>query len=130
VFRPQLRALVKQGQRGEGQEVGEGQEPGEQVLGEQGSGEPAALLEFEDVKIEVPNRHTEAMSSPQAALWKEAEKRELVLRLVPNSHTEAMSSPQAALWKGAEERELVLRLAHGTWEVPIGGCWTNGDACQ
>jgi hypothetical protein len=48
-----------------------------------------------------------------------------------NSHTEAMSSPQVALWKEAKGRELESQLAHGTWELvpqpsrqlPIGGTW-------
>jgi hypothetical protein len=51
--------------------------------------------------------------------------------VIPRNHAEVMSSPQSALWKQAEEEEIESLLAYGTWDlvqqpagrVPIGGRW-------
>jgi hypothetical protein len=57
--------------------------------------------------------------------------------VIPCNHAEAMSSPQSALWKQAEQEEIESLLANGTWDlvqqpagrVPIGGRWVYSLKC-
>jgi hypothetical protein len=48
---------------------------------------------------------------------------------IPKSYKEAISSNQAALWKEAMEDEMTSLAAHGTWELEEAPCHTKVIKC-